>query len=122
MKTFRQHIVESTAGKGLHDILTKVHGFKHKEVHPEGWRSPNSVGTDHYETSEMIEPADTHKILTKAGYTHLTRSKADSRVALDPYVHYEKEQMGSRHSVTVHHDGGAGEVSHITAKHHRVND
>jgi len=126
MKTFRQHIVEAVVTRSLHDILTKDHGFKHEEVHGEGWRSPHSRGVDQYHTSEMLEPEDTHKILTKAGYTHLTRSKADSRVSLDKHVHYEKEQLGSRHSVTVHHETGFGdapkEVSHITAQWHTTRD
>lgn len=120
--TVNEEAITEAKEKSLHDILTKDHNFKHKEVHTQGWRPKDAKGDDHYETSEMIEPHETHKILTKAGYTHLRKSKADSRVALPQYTHYEKEQMGSRHSVTVHHALGGEEISHITAKYHRTSD
>lgn len=119
MKTFKEHIVEA-ASKSLHDSLTKEHGFTHKVHHMAGYRSKDAKGDDHYHTDEEVTPKYVHDVLTKHGYTHLTKSKADSRVSLPAHTYYEKEQMGSRHSVHVFHSGG--EVSHIETKHHAVRD
>jgi hypothetical protein len=109
---------ESTAGKSLHDSLIKDHGFTHK--HPQRYGKPDT-NVDQYDTDELMTPDYIHKAIKAHGYDHLTRSKADSRVPLDHNTHYEKEQMGSRHSLTVHYNS-EGEVTHVLGQHHRVRD
>lgn len=124
MRTFKQHIVEAKTSD-LHQSLVKEHGFTHKEVYPHGFSKSYSAmgmkGDDHYHTDEEVSPKYVHDVLTKHGYTHLTKSKADSRVSLQTHTHYEKEQIGSRHSVHVIR-GNDGLVDRIETKHHRVRD
>lgn len=120
VSAIKEETLEEGKTADLHHMLTVEHGFEHTEKHMEGYRSPGAKGTDHYTPTGEFSPKDVHGILTKQGYTHLTRSKADSRVSLPAHTHYEKEQIGSRHSVQVHHKDG--DVSHITAKYHRVRD
>lgn len=130
MKTFREHIVESviveaSGAKSLHDSLVKEHGFTHKSVYPMGfsksYQAMGMKGDDHCHTDEKVTPKYVHDVMIEHGYTHLTKSKADSRVSLPVHTHYEKEQMGSRQSVHVIH-GSDGIVDHIKTKRHVVRD
>lgn len=120
MRTLKQVLSEAAKPLNLHDDLVKNHGFTHKKFLMKGWQPKDAKGDDHYHADEEITPKYVHGVLTKHGYTHLTKSKADSRVSLPAHTHYEKEQHGSRHSIHVYHSGG--EVSHIETKVHAVRD
>lgn len=113
MKTFREHIVESSTSHG-NEIL-------HKNLVRQGFTHRHSNGKDTYSTWEETSHDMVHTIMNKAGYHALTQSKADSRVKLPKNTHYEKDgYVGVQHHAHVHHQDG--DVTHIEFRTTKTND
>jgi len=100
MKTFKEHIVETTKTADVHAALGKI-GFKKTE---------NKM-YDHLHTGS-VDPEKMHKTLEKHGYkmsTHYARGGPDR---MPKYAHYSKEHgYAGRETVSPHIKDG--KVTHL---------